>query len=197
MDHEEFGCIVQATDMQFPQSGHAERLRILSLIEASRLSQEDLRAMGFPPLLAKRVWYAIRLATLGRTRQRGERRPVFDKPEAIVDHVRDLFAGESREIFVMITLDSRHRPKNRHVISIGALDVCIVHPREVFLPAVLERAYRIVLVHNHPSGDSRPSDEDLAVTERLVDTGKLLGIEVLDHIVIGEDGFTSIKGFTS
>ena len=78
-------------------------------------------------------------------------------------------------------------------ISIGSLNASIVHPREVFLPAVRASAAAIVLVHNHPSGDAEPSEEDLTITKRLVECGELLGIGVLDHVIIAARGLVSFR----
>jgi len=77
--------------------------------------------------------------------------------------------------------------------SVGSLSASIVHPREVFGPAVVRRAAGVIVAHNHPSGDPEPSPEDIAVTRRLADAGTLLGIELLDHVVVAERGFVSLK----
>lgn len=98
------------------------------------------------------------------------------------------YLGEQdREHFVVLLLDTKHMVRAVHTVAIGSLDTCIVHPREVFKPAVLANAAAMILCHN-PSGDPTPSQEDLKVTERLVAAGKTLGIEVLDHIILG-DGY--------
>jgi DNA repair protein RadC len=78
-------------------------------------------------------------------------------------------------------------------VSVGSLNASIVHPREVFKAAVMASAAAVVLVHNHPSGDPEPSEEDLAITKRLVEAGELLGISVLDHIVVAARGLTSLR----
>ena len=81
----------------------------------------------------------------------------------------------------------------REIISIGSLNASIVHPREVFQPAVALSAASVLLCHNHPSGDPTPSEEDLAITRRLVEAGRILGIDVLDHVVVARDAYTSFK----
>lgn len=98
-----------------------------------------------------------------------------------------------REVFGVLLLNARHEAKRRVVISIGSLNASIVHPREVFRPALLYSAASIVLTHNHPSGDPEPSEEDLAITGRLVGAGELLGIGVLDHVIIGRRGLMSFR----
>lgn len=98
-----------------------------------------------------------------------------------------------REHFVAFYLDARNRVLSRETVSVGTLSASIVHPREVFAAAIERRAASIVLAHNHPSGDSEPSDDDVALTRRLVQAGILLGIEVLDHLVIGHGTYVSLK----
>jgi DNA repair protein RadC len=98
-----------------------------------------------------------------------------------------------REHFVAFYLDARNRVLIRETISVGSLCASIVHPREVFAPAIERRAASIILAHNHPSGDPEPSADDLALTRRLVQAGVLLGIEILDHLVIGHGIYVSLK----
>jgi DNA repair protein RadC len=92
-------------------------------------------------------------------------------------------------------VDAQHRVLNTHCISVGSLDSSLVHPREVFRPAIKDAAKAIILVHNHPSGDPTPSAEDLAVTKRLEECGRTLGIHVLDHIIVAHNGAVSIQEF--
>lgn len=94
-------------------------------------------------------------------------------------------AGDEREHFVAVLLDNRRRVKGVVTVSIGTLTASLVHPREVFRPAIVAGAAGIVVAHNHPSGDCRPSQEDRAATRRLKEAGDLLGIPLLDHVVIG------------
>lgn len=99
-----------------------------------------------------------------------------------------------REHFVVIALDTKHQPTRIQVVSVGSLDATIVHPREVFKIAVLANASAIICLHCHPSGIPTCSPEDLAVTKRLCESGKILGLEVLDHIIVGDQGrFESLK----
>lgn len=98
-----------------------------------------------------------------------------------------------REHFVVLLLNARHEVNAIETVSIGSLNASIVHPREVFLPAVLHSAASIVLCHNHPSGDPEPSEEDLSITRRLVEVGELLGIGVIDHVVLGARGIVSFR----
>ena len=102
-------------------------------------------------------------------------------------HMRD----QRTEQFMVLLLDGRNRVMSESQISKGTLTTSLVHPREVFRPAIRAAAAGIVLVHNHPSGDPSPSREDLTVTRRLVDAGKVVGIPVVDHVVVAERGFHS------
>lgn len=88
-----------------------------------------------------------------------------------------------KEHFIAILLNTRSKIKNIEIISIGIVNACLIHPREVFKRAILEASSQIIIAHNHPSGDCEPSKEDIEITERLKDAGKIIGIELLDHIV--------------
>ena len=94
---------------------------------------------------------------------------------------------------MVLLLNARHEIQCRETVSIGSLNASIVHPREVFLPAILHSAASVVLVHNHPSGDPEPSEEDLSITRRLVQVGELVGIDVLDHVIVAERGVVSLR----
>lgn len=99
-----------------------------------------------------------------------------------------------REHFVVLYLNSGNQVTAAQVVSIGSLSSTVVHPREVFKTAILTSSMSVIAIHNHPSGDPEPSSEDIAVTKQLVEAGKILGIKVLDHIVIGNKRFWSMRG---
>jgi len=98
-----------------------------------------------------------------------------------------------KEHFLAYLLDARNALIAEETISVGTLTMAVVHPREVFEPAIRHSAAGIVLVHNHPSGDPTPGDEDRRLTERLVQAGKLMGIEILDHVIVTRNGYTSLR----
>jgi DNA repair protein RadC len=98
-----------------------------------------------------------------------------------------------REVFAVLLLNARHELMRRVTVSVGSLNASIVHPREVFKPAILASAASIVLVHCHPSGDPEPSEEDISITRRLVKVGDLLGIDVLDHVIVARRGTVSLR----
>jgi DNA repair protein RadC len=95
----------------------------------------------------------------------------------------------------VLTLNGYHRVIRSHQVTVGLLNMTQAHPREVFRPAILDAAASIILVHNHPSGNPKPSVEDLKVTEEVESAGKLIGIKLLDHIVLAREGCTSIITF--
>ena len=100
---------------------------------------------------------------------------------------------QKKEKFITLYLDTKNQILKEETVSIGSLNASIVHPREVFKSALLESSASVIMVHNHPSGDPSPSREDIMVTEKLVEGGKLLGIDVLDHIIIGDGKYVSLK----
>ena len=108
-------------------------------------------------------------------------------------HFARLVSDGHREEFHIVCLDTKNQVIATHQISVGTLDASLVHPREVFRPAIKDSAASVILVHNHPSGDPTPSKEDRVVTERLKEAGKTLGIDVLDHIILGSEGGLSLQ----
>jgi len=114
-------------------------------------------------------------------------------PEDVADIFMSEMSALDREHFRAVLLDTKNRILGVRTISIGSLNTSVVHAREVFKAAVSESAQAIVLVHNHPSGLPDPSGEDLLVTRRLAEAGRILGIEVLDHVVLGSQGFVSMR----
>jgi len=101
--------------------------------------------------------------------------------------------AEAQEVFGILILNIKNRIVAVHEISRGTLNSSMAHPREVFKPAILHNAASIICFHNHPSGDPEPSKEDVELSNRLVEAGKILGIEVFDHIVVGDEGYVSLK----
>lgn len=100
---------------------------------------------------------------------------------------------EDRELFMAVYLNTRLKVESKSIISIGSLDATLVHPREVFSPAVRRGAAAVIVAHNHPSGDPEPSDEDILLTERLLESSRILGIRLVDHVIIGNGRYTSLR----
>jgi DNA repair protein RadC len=115
-------------------------------------------------------------------------------PEDVVKAVAGDLKGKKREHFLALLLDTRNRLIRTATVSMGSLDSSIVHPREVFKEAIKASAASVIFVHNHPSGDPEPSHDDIELTRRLVEAGKLLGIVVLDHVIVGDGAYLSLKG---
>ncbi len=120
------------------------------------------------------------------------KRESYTTPKDVWDQLRNI-RDNKKEHFVVFYLDTRGREIVREVISVGTLNESLVHPREVFEPAIRNLCARIIVAHNHPSGDPAPSREDIEITKRLVDAGKILGIELVDHVIVTRDSFFSFK----
>jgi DNA repair protein RadC len=118
---------------------------------------------------------------------------ILRSPEDVVAEVRSQLKGKKKEHFLVLCLDTRNRLTNRRLVSMGSLDTSIVHPREVFKEAVSSCAASVIFAHNHPSGDPEPSKEDIELTKRLARAGEIVGIDVLDHIIVCDEGFISLK----
>jgi len=151
---------------------------------------ESLRAHpGLGPVKACEIAAAFEL---GRRFFTGKKCNIYLKPRDVWEELRDIRENK-KEHFVAFYLDTRNQEIKRDIVSIGTLNYNLVHPREVFEPAVRNLAAGIILAHNHPSGCLEPSDEDLSLNKRLVQAGKLLGIEVLDHVIVTKEAFASFK----
>jgi len=118
---------------------------------------------------------------------------VLDSPEAVFQFLAPRHAGARLERFGVLTLNVRHRLIAEHVVHEGTRDGAQVEPGEVFRRAILDNAHAVILWHNHPSGDPTPSQDDLLLTRTLVEAGKVLRIAVLDHLVLGAEGFVSFR----
>lgn len=127
---------------------------------------------------------------MGRIRNPG--RPMISSPQDVDGLLRGRIANSDRENFVVVLLNTKNEVLEMPTISVGTLSSSLVHPREVFKPAIRASAASIILAHNHPSGKVQPSREDREVTRRLVNAAEIIGIEVLDHVIVGE-GYLSMK----
>jgi DNA repair protein RadC len=118
---------------------------------------------------------------------------MVSNPEEVVAQIRMKLKDKKKEHFRVLLLDTRNRVIKMSEVSVGSLNASIVHPREVFKEAISTSAASVILAHNHPSGDPQPSKEDLEITSNLVAAGQLMGIEVLDHIIVADKGYLSLK----
>ena len=118
--------------------------------------------------------------------------PVITNAATVYDYLWE-YRHKDKEHFLTLTLDGASRVIDTHIISIGTLNQSMVHPREVFYPAIRDRSAAIIIAHNHPSGERSPSLADKKVTARLKEVGKLVGIDVIDHIILTREGFYSFQ----
>ncbi len=171
----------------------AERLLASGLRPLAARSLDELEAeRGLGRAKATRLLAALELGARVASEGTGSQ-PAFHAPADAARFLLPRYGARPVETFGLLALDVRHRLKKEAVVSVGCLTSSLVHPREVFQEAIASRAAAIVLFHNHPSGDPEPSAEDLALTRRLAAAGTLLGIEVLDHVILGAGRFVSLK----
>ena len=165
--------------------------RHLNLRNLTRASCGELcRTPGVGQGKASRIQAALEMGRRAVAQKKRMGR-VFQISQDVFDTYSARLRDAKQEIFTVILLDSKNRFLREETVALGSLNQSIVHPREVFRPAVREAAASVILVHNHPSGDPSPSDEDVLVTKRFVEAGRLLGICVLDHIIVGEGQYFS------
>ena len=160
----------------------------------SRATVEELRKVrGIGPAKACQIKAAFELAARLEGYPENGVSPLIKNPVDVVAMVRKRLKDKKQEYFLAVLLDTRAQIIKISEISIGSLDTSIVHPREVYKQAIAASAASVILVHNHPSGDTTPSNDDIGLTKRLIEAGDIIGIAVLDHIIIGERGFASLK----
>lgn len=122
-----------------------------------------------------------------------DQKVIIKNPSDVHNLLKDKMRYYDREYFKAVFLNTKHHVIAVEIISIGSLDASLVHPRELFKSSIKKSAAAVILVHNHPSGDPSPSREDVEVTRRMIEAGEIIGIQVLDHLVIGKDSFVSLK----
>jgi DNA repair protein RadC len=165
---------------------HLQHLRQLPLFTTDR-------PLGVAEPPAPTLPYTIPVYRVELVRERSLDYDRFQfRASADVTRLLQAYIGRAdREYFVVLMLDRKNRLIGLNTVAIGSLSAAVVHPRECFKPAILANAAAIILCHNHPSGDQTPSQDDRVLTRRMVDAGNLLGIDVLDHVVLGETGYYS------
>lgn len=159
----------------------------------ARATPDDLRRVsGIGDARASQLVAAVEVGRRTLVRPRRERIQILTAIDAAQILVPQ-FGALPVEHFGILLLDTKHRVTRVALISVGTLDASVVHPREVFRAATSGGASAIVIFHNHPSGDATPSDDDIALTKRLIGAGDLMGINVLDHVIVAENSFFSLR----
>lgn len=166
---------------------------VLKTLSSSRLPTitiEELKKIkGLGPTKASEI---IACMELGKRLLKEKEQLKAISPQAVYESLKDI-SVHKKEHFIALYLDTRNQEITRETITIGILNASIVHPREVFEPAIKHLANTVIVVHNHPSGDPTPSHEDLLVTKQLKDAGTLLDIPLSDHLIITKSGYWSFK----
>ena len=168
--------------------------KLLEKYNLSALSKSDVielrKTLGIGDAKACQI---VASFELGRRLLTYESKPPIRTPQDVADMFMSELRYLKKEIFKGVYLDTKNRVIADETVSMGSLNTNIVHPREVFKKAIEESAASIILVHNHPSGDPTPSSEDIELTKRMLEAGNLLGIEVFDHVIIGDGKYISLK----
>jgi DNA repair protein RadC len=157
----------------------------------TRAAAADLRRIaGVGAARAAQVLAAVELGRRTLVRTHADR-PRLNTPRQLASYLLPQYGSRSVEQFGIVLLDTKHRLLHIKLVSTGSLDSTVAHPREVFREAIAGRAAAIVLFHNHPSGDPRPSADDVALTAQLADAGQVVGIDVLDHLILADQRYYS------
>ena len=155
--------------------------------------EELTQTRGIGPAKAAQIKAALELSKRMEVDVNEKPKPLLKSPEDVAAVVKSRLKGKKKEHFLVLCLDTRNRLINDKLVSMGSLDTSIVHPREVFKEAVSSSAASVIFVHNHPSGDPEPSKEDVELTKRLAKAGEIIGIDVLDHIIVCNESYLSLK----
>ena len=167
--------------------------RILSKFSADGLSKANVKELKNTfGLGSAKSCEVVACFELGRRLLQNKQSALLLSPQDVWEELKDI-RDNKKEHFVIFFLDARNQEIKREIISVGSLNANLVHPREVFEPAVRYSAAQIIVAHNHPSGDPSPSQEDSDITKQLVDAGKLLGIDLKDHVIVSKGDLFSFK----
>ncbi len=162
-----------------------DKLSDLSFHELKKESKDQVKAMKIQAM------YEIFRRT-NRLKRNGFKTRI-KTAEDVYNHFVDEVSNKKKEFFYALLLDTKNHIIGKREISVGTLNSSLVHPREVFNPAVKASANSIILVHNHPSGNSNPSNEDKNITKKLSESGNILGIKIVDHVIIGKNSYSSLR----
>jgi len=155
--------------------------------------EELLQVRGIGLAKAAQIMAAFELANRLDSHQGASQQPLVKSPKDVAAVVGSRFRGKKKEHFLALFLDTRSRLIKVSEISVGSLDTSVVHPREVFKEALAASAASVIFAHNHPSGDTTPSEEDIGLSKRLAEAGQIMGVDVLDHIIFASGDYLSLK----
>ncbi|MDP3732980.1 MAG: DNA repair protein RadC [Candidatus Daviesbacteria bacterium] len=167
--------------------------KILKKFTGNNLAKADVKELkNITGLGEAKACEIVACFELGKRLLKEKKAELILSPEDVWEQLKDI-RNHKKEHFVVFYLDTRNQEICREIISIGTLNESLVHPREVFEPAIRNSAAQIIIAHNHPSGNPDPSEEDIKITAKLVEAGKLLGIELFDHIIVTKEDFFSMS----
>jgi DNA repair protein RadC len=170
------------------------RFKSLEEIEDASIAEfEGLNGMGAAKIAQLKAALELGRRFMSKEKTGISKTPCFKNSKQVYEYYMPKFRGLKKERFICSLLDTKNRVFKATVVSEGTLTSSLVHPREVFRYAIKEAAASVLFVHNHPSGDPGPSRDDIEITRRLVETGRIIGINVLDHVIIGEDRYLSLR----
>jgi DNA repair protein RadC len=161
-----------------------------SIDAASSAELSSIKGLGTAKIAQIKAAFELGKRLMGES---SDGKPVFSSSHSIYSYFSPRFKNFKKEIFVAVLLDAKNRLLREYKVSEGTLTNSPIHPREAFKEAIRESAASVIFVHNHPSGDPAPSRDDITVTGRLKNAGEIIGIQVLDHIIIGDGSYVSLR----
>lgn len=177
--------VLQLAQELVARFGNLDNIKSASLEELKQIK-------GIGPATACKIKAALEIGKRGNKNFQQHQKKI-NKPADVFKLLKPLIGDKKKEHFVVLSLDTKNNIISLDTISIGSLNISLAHPREIFQAAIKNSAATIILVHNHPSGDPTPSDNDLKITKRLLEISKLLGIRLIDHIIIGQNSYYSFS----
>lgn len=168
-----------------------DAFKTLRNIDSASISElSSIKGLGIAKIAQIKAAFELGKRLMGES---SDGKPIFSSSHSIYAYFAPRFKNLKKEFFIGVLLDAKNRLIRECKVSEGTLTNSLIHPREAFKEAVKESAASVIFVHNHPSGDPSPSKDDISITERLRDAGNLLGINVLDHVIIGDGKYVSLK----
>ncbi|MBC8413912.1 DNA repair protein RadC [bacterium] len=160
--------------------------------DASVAEFQGIKGIGSAKVAEVKAAFELGRRLMSESAGSGDSNPAFRSSREVFDYYRGRFYGLKKEKFFCVMLDTKNRVFKETIVSEGTLNASLVHPREVFRYAIKEAAAAVLFIHNHPSGDPDPSPDDINITKRLVEAGRIVGIDVLDHIIVADGAYVSL-----